>query len=313
MAAVKIEVSKIHTFTGHKDCIYTLERSNEPAIFFSGAGDGMVAKWDLKKPDSGELIAKVKNSIYSICHLAHKNQLLLGQNFEGLHLIDLKSKKEIRSTKITDSYIFDIKYCNGQVFAATGDGTIVILSEDDLSTITKIKASDKSARSIAICAEKNFWAAGYSDNFIRIFDLRNHKLLLEIPAHANSVFTLEFSKDNRFLLSGSRDAHLKVWDVDAFFELRESIVAHMYAINSICFSPDKNFFATASMDKSIKIWDAEHFQLLKVIDRARHAGHGTSVNKLLWLPYVNYLVSCSDDRTISVWDLKNLSNEGYTN
>lgn len=312
MAAVKIEVNKIHTLTGHKDCIYSLEKYNEDS-FFSAAGDGMVAQWDLKKPETGELIAKVKNSIYSLCYLAHKNQLIVGQNFEGLHLIDLVTKKEIRSSKITDTYIFDIKYCNGHIFAATGDGTIVILAEDDFSTILKVKASDKSARTIAICQDKNFWAAGYSDNFIRIFDLRNHKLLLEIPAHTNSIFTLEFSKDNRFLLSGSRDAHLKIWDVDSFFEQKESIVAHMFAINTISLSPDKKFFATGSMDKSIKVWDAEHFRLLKVIDRARHAGHGTSVNKLLWIPYANYLVSCSDDRTISVWDLKNLNNESYTN
>ncbi len=313
MAAVKIEVNKIHTLTGHRDCIYSLEQTGEPNSFFSAAGDGMVVKWDLKNPDNGELIAKVKNSVYSLCHLPNENQLIVGHNFEGLHLIDLATKKEIRSSKITDSYIFDIKYCNGHVFAATGDGTLVILSVADLSTIAKIRLSEKSVRTIAICPEKNFCAAGYSDNYIRIFDLRTHKLLLEIPAHANSVFTLEFSKDNRFLVSGSRDAHLKVWDVDSFFEPRESIVAHMYAINSICYSPDKNFFASCSMDKSIKIWDAQQFRLLKVIDKVRHAGHGTSVNKLLWLPYENYLISGSDDRTISVWDLKNLSNEGYTN
>jgi WD40 repeat protein len=42
---------------------------------------------------------------------------------------------------------------------------------------------------------------------------------------------------------------------------------------------------------------------LKVIDKGRHAGHGTSVNKLLWTSFKNQLVSASDDRTISAWDL----------
>ena len=55
------------------------------------------------------------------------------------------------------------------------------------------------------------------------------------------------------------------------------------------------------MDKSIKVWEAETLQLLKVIDRARHAGHGTSVNKLLWLADGRALISASDDRTLSVW------------
>ncbi|HEU5146590.1 MAG TPA: WD40 repeat domain-containing protein, partial [Chryseosolibacter sp.] len=39
------------------------------------------------------------------------------------------------------------------------------------------------------------------------------------------------------------------------------------------------------------------------IDRARHAGHGTSVNKLLWTQYQDELLSASDDRSISVWQI----------
>jgi WD40 repeat protein len=51
------------------------------------------------------------------------------------------------------------------------------------------------------------------------------------------------------------------------------------------------------------VWDWEALKLLKVIDRARHAGHGTSVNKLLWTNYNQQLVSASDDRSISVWNI----------
>jgi WD40 repeat protein len=57
------------------------------------------------------------------------------------------------------------------------------------------------------------------------------------------------------------------------------------------------------MDKSLKVWKLDELRLLKVIDRARHAGHGTSVNKVLWTNYENQLVSASDDRTISVWNI----------
>ena len=88
----------------------------------------------------------------------------------------------------------------------------------------------------------------------------------------------------------------------------------MYAINHIDFSDDGQLFATGSMDKSIKIWDACQFRLLKVIDKARHAGHGTSVNRVLWLPSSvtgerRGIVSASDDRTISIWNLQESSLE----
>jgi WD40 repeat protein len=81
------------------------------------------------------------------------------------------------------------------------------------------------------------------------------------------------------------------------------VAAHLFAINHIAFSPSGEYFATASMDKSIKIWKADELKLLKVIDKGRHAGHGTSVNKLVWTDFKNQLVSASDDRTISVWNL----------
>jgi WD40 repeat protein len=113
---------------------------------------------------------------------------------------------------------------------------------------------------------------------------------------------VRYSPDGNFLFSGSRDARLKVWDVQAGYVQAAEVVAHMYAINHIEFSPNGKHFVTCSMDKSIKVWDLEELKLLKVIDKARHAGHGTSVNKLLWTP--GQLLSASDDRSISAWDVE---------
>ena len=44
--------------------------------------------------------------------------------------------------------------------------------------------------------------------------------------------------------------------------------------------------------------------LLRVLDRARAAGHGTSVNRLVWPGAENRLVSCSDDRSLAVWQVE---------
>ena len=78
----------------------------------------------------------------------------------------------------------------------------------------------------------------------------------------------------------------------------------MYAINYLSYREDGKCLATCSMDKSIKIWDVENRKLLKVIDKARNAGHGTSINKVLWSTYSGNIVSVSDDRTISIWQLE---------
>jgi len=283
---------------------HALEKAGASNQFFSAGGDGMVVLWDMKNPEEGELIAKVENSVYALAFLQQANQLVIGQNFRGVHLVDIPSKKEIYSTTITESYIFDIQLLDDLILVGTGEGYLIVLSNKDLTTITKVKLSNQSIRSIAVSPDKNHLVVGSSDNTIRILNRNTFAVIKEIQAHENSVFTVCFSKDGRYLVSGGRDAHLKIWNVAKGFELENSIVAHIFAINHIVYHPTEPYFATCSMDKSIKIWEANSFQLLKVIDKARHAGHATSINKMLWSSHENLLISASDDRTITTWDIK---------
>lgn len=298
-----IEVEKIGMYSGHTDCIYGLLKGLTPHQFFTAGADGLVVSWDMMSPDQGELVAKVANSVYAMALDADNQRLWVGQNFQGVHLIDCATRKEIRSAAITDSYIFSILQHDNLLYCACGDGAVVILDAHQLSVVRRLVYSSKSARTLALSKDGQHLAIGYSDNFIRVVSLKNAELIHEIPAHDNSVFSLAYSPDGRHLLSGSRDARLKIWNVNTGYALQQSIVAHMYAINDIAFSPDGRYFVTCSMDKSIKIWDAKVFRLLKVIDKARHAGHGTSVNKVLWTEFNGYIVSGSDDRNVSIWNV----------
>jgi WD40 repeat protein len=299
----KIQVTKLHTFAGHRDCVYTLQSANEPQLFFSGAGDGMVALWDLQTLGDGELIAQLPNSIYALHHLAKEKLLIVGQNYSGIHLIDYQHQKEIASLQLTSSAIFDIQSFENDLIIGAGDGAITIVDLNKWVIKKRITPSEKSARAIAVNKSSGEIAIGFSDHFIRIFTLRDFELKHEFKAHDNSVFALAYTPDEKFLLSGARDARLKVWEVQSNYSQAEEIVAHMYAINHIAFGPDAKNFATCSMDKSIKIWSTNDLKLLKVIDKGRHAGHATSVNKLLWTSFNQQLISASDDRSISAWDL----------
>lgn len=300
----KVNVSKLKTFMGHNDCVYTLERTQYNHIFFSGAGDGMVAYWNLKESENGQLIAKLPNSVYALHYLVSRNVLVAGHNYDGIHLLDWENKKEVASLKMTEQAIFDIDSYQDHLYVGDASGTVTVVDLNSMSIIHKIDFSSKSARSIAINAAKGEMAVGYSDNKIRIFDLEDYQLKYEISGHEKSVFVVKYTPDNSLLISAGRDAHIKVWDAAAGYIEIQDIAAHLYAINNLDFSPDGKHFVTCSMDKSIKVWDTNAFKLLKVIDKARHAGHGTSVNKLLWSSYQDLLISASDDRAISVWDLE---------
>jgi WD40 repeat protein len=300
---LKVQVQKIHTLTGHRDSVYTLQGSSDNRFFFSGSGDGMVVIWDLAHPEQGQLVAKLPNSVYALHHHAESDHLIAGHNYDGIHVLDWKNKKELGSLQLTAAAIFDIQSYGPNMFIATGDGMVIKIDVMNLTISGQTQRSSKSARAIAINGVRGEIAVGYSDNFIRVFELDTLKLKHEWSAHNNSVFTLRYTPDLKLLLSGSRDARLKAWDCGNNYTLAGEVVAHLYAINHLDFSPDGKHFVTCSMDKSIKVWDTEKLKLLKVIDRARHAGHGTSVNKVLWTSYNDQVLSASDDRTISVWNI----------
>lgn len=297
-----ISIKRLHSLTGHRDAIFTIERGGTANDFFSGSGDGMVVRWNLEDPEMGELIARLPNSVYALHYIEQTDLLAVGHNYEGLHLLDWKSKKEMGSLKLSAAAIFDIKSVDGRLLVGSGDGTVSMIDKEQLRIVRQVKASEKSARTIAINERNGDIAVGFSDHYIRIFD-QQFRLKNIWQAHENSVFTLRYTPDMRWLLSGSRDARLKAWDAEAGYQKAAEVVAHMYAINHIDFSPDGKHFVTCSMDKSIKVWDISALKLLKVIDRSRHGGHATSVNKLLWTSYHDQLLSASDDRSISVWQI----------
>ena len=302
-----VQVTKTATLTGHRDAVYTLEKSGDQERFFSAGADGLVVAWNLNDPENGELIAQVSGSVYALCFIPGKNQLLIGQNLKGIHVIDLAKKESVGFIALPPMAIFSLLLKPGSetdVFAALGDGTICRLDLENLKVTQVVKASDKSARCLAFNEATNQLAAGFSDHFIRIFNGDNLTLTHKLDGHTNSVFAVAFTPDNKQLITAGRDAHLRIWTVENDYPETGSIIAHMFTINHLTFSPDGKYFATCSMDKSVKVWNTANFKLLKVIDKARHAGHGTSVNKLFWTAHDNQLVSCSDDRTISVWDIK---------
>ncbi|MFN0048047.1 MAG: WD40 repeat domain-containing protein, partial [Cytophagales bacterium] len=201
MSTQPISVQKKAVYSGHRDCIYAVEKGSDASLFFSSSGDGMVVKWQINDPEAGELIAKMPNSVYALKYVEGKKQLLVGQNFEGLHLIDLETKKEIRSLKITDSYIYDIQVFNNQIFVACGNGEIIIIDGELFQKIHTIKASAKSARCMAINALVNEFAVGFSDFNIRTYSLADFSLQKEWTAHTNSIFSLQFTPDNKHLVS----------------------------------------------------------------------------------------------------------------
>lgn len=298
--------TRLGTLAGHSDAVYALAGRPGADQVFSGSADGLVVAWDSAHPEAaGELLARVENSVYALRELPARGLLLLGHNFQGVQAIDLQTRTLAFATALPPVAIFDLVYSESRqrLYCALGDGTLAVLRGDNFRLENLLRLSDKSLRCLAPHEGRGELAVGASDWKTYILDLDSLAVKTTLTDATNSVFTVAYSPDGRHLLAAGRDAHLRRYAAHDGYPLLDSVVAHMYAINHLAFSGDGRYLASCSLDKSIKLWDPTSLALLRVLDKARAAGHGTSVNKLVWPGTRQRLVSCSDDRSLAVWQV----------
>jgi len=289
-----------HRCLGHTSGVYDLIKLSDKT-FLSASGDRLVVSWNIDQPEQGNLIARASDSIYSICYLEGKNELLIGQAKGEIHVIDLSNNQEKRLLKVNEKGVFSIveNKSKSKVYVLGGDGVLSVLSSTDYSLIFKQKISTMKLRSVFFDEELNKTFVGCGEGMFYVFDDDTMEVTYsnQLSKQGFSVNAIINYTDD-VLLCGGRDAHLR-WVDKKDYSVVNAIPAHNYAIYKIGFSPDKKLFATASRDKTLKIWDANTNQVIQRIEHSND-GHLNSVNTLLWIDD-NTLISAGDDRSINIW------------
>ncbi len=304
---MQLHAKKIAQLTGHRASVFAVESGPEPHTILSGAGDGWIVEWSLDDPENGKLIAKVDTNIFSLKHIQDTENLVVGDMHGGVHWVKPGHPEETKDIAHHKDGVFAILELNDFILTLGGGGKITRWSKEKRQSLESLQLSYHSLRSITHAPSRNELAIGASDENIYILNADTLEIKQTITnAHGNSVFALQYSPDNRYLFSGGRDAHLRVWDVQNGYQSVFSEAAHWFTINAIAFEPGGQFFATASRDKTIRIWDAEDYSLKKSLDLKKYQGHINSVNDLYWSPYRNELISASDDRSLIVWSIEKI-------
>jgi WD40 repeat protein len=303
-----VRVKKISEFGGHNGAVYSLAPSRTKNFFYSGGSDHLIAGWSFDDLPTERIRMQLPGIVYSLCLLEEKNVLLAGTSEGKIHGIHLLDNKEIVSLKNHANSVYDIRF-DKVILTAGGDGVLSILSIEELKIIKTLKLCPEKLRALAVF--KNTAAIACGDGLIRLLDLQDMKITHELNAHTGSVYSVAFSADGKYLLSGGKDARLNLWEaLSGNWQKLKSVPAHNYAIYSIVLSPDGNYIATASRDKTIKLWSAKAFfgnestpEVLARINKENFDGHTHSVNKLLWVKNSNTLISTGDDRKIMAWEI----------
>ena len=114
--------------------------------------------------------------------------------------------------------------------------------------------------------------------------------------HRSNVDFAAFSPNGRFIVSGSFDRTIKIWDAETGREIR-TLKGHSDLVHFAGFSPNGRLIVSASSDSTIKIWDAETGSEIRTLK-----GHLGRVFSATFSPNGLTIVSASDDTTIKIWD-----------
>ena len=96
-------------------------------------------------------------------------------------------------------------------------------------------------------------ALGFANGTIMVRDPAKDSYK-KLDVHSNSVRALSFSPDGRFLVSGSSDQTLRLWELST--QTQSLIGTHGQEVFSVAFSPDGKRIASIDLDSTtVQIWE----------------------------------------------------------
>jgi len=114
--------------------------------------------------------------------------------------------------------------------------------------------------------------------------------------HPNGAESVAFSPDGRYVLSGSGDNTLKLWDVSTGREIR-TFVGHKRSVTSVDVSSDGKYALSGSLDYTVRLWDVTTGKEIKAFQG------NSSVKSIAFSPDGRFVVSGHDDKTVRLWQV----------
>lgn len=303
--SMDLKVRKRAELKQHAAAVYCLSSGRSGASVLTGSADHFIAEWDIETGVANAFSVKMESPVFSQLYIAREKKLLVATNDGNLHVIDLEKKEEIKNLELHQKGLFDLKYLEKDrlVISFGGDGLLAVWDAENWELKLQLPLTDDKLRRADLNADESKLAVSAADGRIRIFETGFFNEIANIMAHETGANCVAWHPNGKWLVSGGKDAHIRIWDAENEYELLKAIPAHNFAVYDLVFSPDGKYCASASRDKTIKIWDAESFGMPYRIERRTHQSHTHSVNALYWDETTNLLCSGGDDRALMIWEL----------
>ncbi|KAM8913947.1 striatin-3 [Spinachia spinachia] len=216
------------SWLGHTDAVWGLAYSGIKNRLLSCSADGTVKLWNPTE----------KNPCISTFNTDNEHGVPTSVDFNGCDPAHM-----VASFNSGDVVVYDLETSqNALVLKGQGDGTL-----PGSNHINKVVSHPTLPVTIT----------AHEDRQIKFYDNKSGKVIHAMVAHLDAVTSLAVDPNGIYLMSGSHDCSLRLWNLDSKTCVQE-ITAHRKkseeAIYDVAFHPSKAYIASAGADALARVY-----------------------------------------------------------
>uniref|UniRef100_A0A674BYH8 Striatin n=1 Tax=Salmo trutta TaxID=8032 RepID=A0A674BYH8_SALTR len=268
--SASVDVEPMYTFRAHQGAVLCVVMSSTGEQCFSGGVDGTIQSWNTPNPnldpyDSYEpsvlrgALCGHTDSVWGLVYSSVHQRLLSCSGDGTVRLWDASSTKPALATFHSKEFgvpsSVDV-VCSDPAHMVTSftSGQIGLFNMETqqlvLSTPCQInKVLSHPTLPITITAEE--------DKQIKFYDNNTGKLIHSMVAHLDAVTSLAVDPNGLYLMSGSHDCSIRLWNLETKTCIQE-FTAHRKkndeSIHDVAFHPSKAYIASAGADALAKVF-----------------------------------------------------------
>uniref|UniRef100_A0A671MJT2 Striatin-3-like n=1 Tax=Sinocyclocheilus anshuiensis TaxID=1608454 RepID=A0A671MJT2_9TELE len=276
--SASFDVEPIYTFRGHIGPVLSLTVTSSGEHCFSGGIDSTIQWWNIPSSNvdpydtynpsvlAGTLLGH-SDAVWGLAYSGIKERLLSCSADGTIKLWNPQGKSPCLSTFNSDRghgvpTSIDFNGCDpAHMVASYNTGDVVIY---DLETSQPVVVF--SAQAIPFGNHINkvvnhptlpITVTAHEDRHIKFFDNKSGKAIHAMVAHLDAVTSLAIDPNGIYLMSGSHDSSIRLWNVDSKTCVQE-VTAHRKksdeAIYDVAFHPSKAYIGSAGADALAKVF-----------------------------------------------------------